>query len=673
MALVKVKIQNFKSIKNTVIPLKNLNLLIGENGSGKTNILEAIEYVYDNLTSSNLRTDIFDLNNSFSNEVRITLYFDFSEFVKISKAQTDSEVNPFSDSDTTPPKYSGYYTKIIALAAAAHNKVLSVQLTQVKGKSIKWNYVYEDRLIFKSLFPFFFIDTRNLDVEKWDYVWNVLGELGKVSNAERKEIEKRISSLLSSDSKEMSKKIKGINDIFSEAGVSIKPDTAKEFARTLIKLYLSGQAINQNGNQLSYYSTGTNTVKYLEVLLRAIDTISKTKMKEPIILLDEPEISLHPRLIDELSDAIISTNSRMSVLLSTHSARLTKNLIVYAEEIALYDVRLAGKYSTAYKMKLFPKYSPTSIPRVTDDHVNSYFSRCILFVEGESELELFSNLIFRELFPKTKYLDVYQAMSNTPVLNIMHPKKNNSSIPYICLVDMDKTISFDIKSKKYFLKGEYFSDNSKEQFQYYNKKQDGQHVYHQRLRINAMAQKLHIHYFKPFWSTNDLNHCALRDAIHNYLINYSIFTLSTTIEGALINENTFDYALSFLNKHITATAYVAFENYLNSIPKTDQLNAIRIAFNGKSDLWQTPAHIRKTAPEDIRNLLDSVSIGKKTSGWLTEYMETFFAQIMGNSEFSINSFRKFLKVSEQRKAAQVAFHRNFPELFELFDRICDMI
>ena len=117
-------------------------------------------------------------------------------------------------------------------------------------------------------------------------VWNVLGELAKVSNAERKEIEKKISSLVSAESREMSKKIKDINDIFSEAGVSIKPDTSKDFASTLIKLYLSGQAINQNGKQLNYYSTGTNTVKYLELLLRAIDAISKAKMKEPIILLE---------------------------------------------------------------------------------------------------------------------------------------------------------------------------------------------------------------------------------------------------------------------------------------------------------------------------------------------------------------------------------------------------
>lgn len=178
--------------------------------------------------------------------------------------------------------------------------------------------------------------------------------------------------------------------------IRVKIQNFKSIKNTVIALKNLSLMIGENG------AGKTNILEaieyfYLELLLRAIDAISKSKLKEPIILLDEPEISLHPRLIDELSDALISTNSKMSILLSTHSSRLTKNLIISAEEIALYDVRLTEKYSTAYKMKLFPQYSPTSTTRVTDDHVNSYFSRSILFVEGESELELFSNRIFREL------------------------------------------------------------------------------------------------------------------------------------------------------------------------------------------------------------------------------------------------------------------------------------
>ena len=40
----KVKIENFRAIKNQEINLKNYNIIIGNNGTGKTSVLEAINY-----------------------------------------------------------------------------------------------------------------------------------------------------------------------------------------------------------------------------------------------------------------------------------------------------------------------------------------------------------------------------------------------------------------------------------------------------------------------------------------------------------------------------------------------------------------------------------------------------------------------------------------------------
>lgn len=63
----------------------------------------------------------------------------------------------------------------------------------------------------------------NLDVTEWGYLWGVLGELGKVSNAERKTIETKINDILLDESQEISRKLKEITDIFSAADVSVKP------------------------------------------------------------------------------------------------------------------------------------------------------------------------------------------------------------------------------------------------------------------------------------------------------------------------------------------------------------------------------------------------------------------------------------------------------------------
>ncbi len=65
MPLSRVIIKNYKSIKHCDVTLSGLNVLIGENGTGKTNLLEAINYFYNNLTDNNVRTDIFDENNRY--------------------------------------------------------------------------------------------------------------------------------------------------------------------------------------------------------------------------------------------------------------------------------------------------------------------------------------------------------------------------------------------------------------------------------------------------------------------------------------------------------------------------------------------------------------------------------------------------------------------------------
>lgn len=520
MPLIRIKIENFKSIKHCDISLSELNLFLGENGTGKTSILEAIYYFYQNLTEANINDSIFDENNRFSNEARITLYFDFSEFVKISKSNSDDSYI-FDDQPSAKIKYGGYYKTIISIAAKSKDRIIPVCMSQIKGKPIRWNYSYEDRFIFKSLFPIFYVDTRTLDVTEWGYVWDILGELGKVSNDERKVIEAKISNILIDESKEISKKLKGISDIFSAADVSIEPAKSKDFAKILSKIYFSGATIHQKGKKLGYYSTGTNSVKYIELLLRAIYEIASAKLKEPIVLFDEPEISLHPLFMDELSESVIDVITKLRILISTHSARLTKNLIVGTELIALYNVKLLNKYTHIQHMKKFSQYSPSSKYRVTDDHINSYFSRAILFVEGETELELFSNPYLKLLYPKLRYVDIFKAMSEAPILNIMNPKLAQTNIPYICLIDMDKAISYNKDSKRFELKGEYIKKNDKERFLYRNKHEEIPYLYHLRKRIEEMETSLRIHYYKPYFSCEDSNYYAFIEAIHDYLMFYS--------------------------------------------------------------------------------------------------------------------------------------------------------
>lgn len=673
MALCRVRIENFKSIKTADFSLQQLNLFIGENGSGKTNILEAIDYFYSNLTTSNIRQDIFDSNNHFSNQVTIRLHFDLSGFVKIAKAQSDPIIIGEEDDTVEDARYGGYYKKIISMASKSPNYIYSIELSQTKHKQIVWNCPFEDRSIIKGLFPLFHLDTRSLDITKWDYLWDVIGELSKVSNSERKLLESSIHSILIDDKREISKKLRDISSIFETANVTIKSATPKDFASTLAKVFFSGQVVQQGGKPLMYYSTGTNSVKYIELLLNAIDEISKSKLKEPVILLDEPEISLHPQLVDELTDSIGDTSEKLCFLISTHSSRLTKNFIINHDGTALFNVRLLDKYSSINRMKLFPQYSPNSTPRVTDDHVNSYFSRAILFVEGETELELFSNPYLHALFPKLHHVDVYKALTDKPVLNIMHPQKNKNAIPYICLIDMDKAVGYKPDTKKFFVRREYIASNPKEAYQFKSKNNAVPFVLHQRLRIEAMANKLHIHYYRPLYSTNDSSHEAFVSAVHDYLLHYHVFAFSTTIEGALVNIHSVNLSTRFLRQRIKADAYTNFTALINQCGKTDKINLLRIVYGGKSDLWQTYSSLQKDLEPQDKAVIDAAFIGKKASGWVTSFIQFFFEDQLQVDSLTPKAFLRIIQDPQQKALLIDSFKHFFPELYDLIQMVEQML
>lgn len=73
MGIKRIKIQHFKSIEQVDLDIQNLQIFIGENSAGKSNILEAIYYFYENLCFKRMRTDIFNENNTFMNRIDIEI------------------------------------------------------------------------------------------------------------------------------------------------------------------------------------------------------------------------------------------------------------------------------------------------------------------------------------------------------------------------------------------------------------------------------------------------------------------------------------------------------------------------------------------------------------------------------------------------------------------------
>lgn len=671
MALSRIRVENYKSIKCCDIALNDLNALIGANGTGKTNLIEAINYFYLNLTQNHLDDNIFDINNKFSNQVSITLTFDLSNFILVSETHTSTISFLFED-ESEHSRFGKYYDSILELAKNSSSNTISIKMLQTKGKGIVWSESYENRFIIKSLFPIFYVDVRTLDITEWSQIWSVLGDFGKLSNSSRTEVAQKVQDLLET-TPDLKNKISSVKTIFRESELSVKAFASKEYSEKLLEIYLQGHVIQKKGRGLNYYSSGTNSVKYIELLLRAINEISKRKLKEPIVILDEPEISLHPNFVDELSEAFLLVGSKVRILLATHSSRLVKKIITGNDKLFLFRVFYDKNYSYISPMSRFTQYSPTSKYRVLDDHINSYFSKKILFVEGETELELFSNPYIRIIFPKLKHVDVFQAMSQTPILNIMLPSKTKNKIPYLCLIDLDKAISYDENKYCFTLKKEFFG-KTKEALMYRGKKEKTQYLKHQRIRIESMTEKLHVHHYLPFYSCKDNGFSEYKNAIHNYLLSYNVFTVNTTIEGALVNDKSFDLAMNYIKNQISEKHFNSLSTYMSTLLSNDKVNLLRIAFNGKSDLLKDRSQVLGNMGSN-KAILENASIGKKTSGWVSEFLDSFFEnQIPQQYEKTKSGFLKYLQEDEFAEGKIIKeFKYTFFELYEIFSLICDII
>ena len=70
-----------------------------------------------------------------------------------------------------------------------------------------------------------------------------------------------------------------------------------------------------------------NSLKYMTVFLKLVINLSKTAWKDITIIFDEPEISLHPQYIEELSDNICELGCNNAIIMSTHSNHLISSLI----------------------------------------------------------------------------------------------------------------------------------------------------------------------------------------------------------------------------------------------------------------------------------------------------------------------------------------------------------
>lgn len=613
LGIVKVEFENIKNLSNIYLSLEDLNVLVGVNGTGKSHIQRFIKYFYDNLIDKNIESDVFDKENPYNDYIKISIKYNLTNFLKISQNNKDNIFNHILD-------------------LLDDSDEVKITMIQYKNNTIEWNCTYEQRKVIKYLFPFYLIDVRNINLFDWENIWNLIGDLGQKRSNEENHFLLELNSLLKKIyGDKFTENIFGLKTELEKLGYGIEVYKNNEKFKQLNKIIFNGESFNYNKRNLDFYSTGSNSFNYLRIFYLVLSKLHKEKFKEPLVILDEPEIGLHPTYIDQLIKYITTCEGKIQTILSTHSSRILKATIV-EDNANVFQISNKKNYTIVKKVKSFEEVKEKRI--ITDKEASYYFSKGILFVEGITEFELFTNKYLKELYPELEEIEIFAYDSNNIALDVSHPRQRKMNIPYLLLLDMDKILTYNSDIKKFNVTGDEYNPlnnnliEEKERY-YYG-------IYRVLLKFRNMIKGItRKTEFIPNYSNFYINNAMYEKLIWHlkiYCRFYNVYPVETTIEGVIVTTNNhfifYEWILSesssYPKKEKLKEIYEKNENVLY------RLEILKHIVDGKTQFLTSLNEDKinnyiynSEVQEGYKMALKLPKLGK-SSGWVSEFLEYYF-------------------------------------------------
>ncbi len=364
MKLRKVLIHNFRSVLDATFEVSNYSLIVGENNTGKTNLLCALRIFYEDGGYK------FDKNRDFpkfeteDNESWIELHFQTENEEQYSlKKEYKSPDNILkvrkyclSDEGKVKPKNSNIYAyedgvlsdnNFYGAANVSSSKLGSIIYIPAVSK-------IEDTL--KTTGPSPFRDLINLVMKKVVATSNVFDELSNAFSKFNDEFKGEEVSGLSIDGIKTD-----VNEELSQWGVGIdievSPIKSDDIVKNLLKPHIEDHKLN--GQRVDIASFGQGLQRHLIYTLIKMSSqynapsIPSKKDFNPdytLLIFEEPEAFLHPsqqevlfRSLKELGNA-----NAQQVIVSTHSSQFVGKSV--NDLTSILRLHRSDKNSVAYQL-----------------------------------------------------------------------------------------------------------------------------------------------------------------------------------------------------------------------------------------------------------------------------------------------------------------------------------
>ncbi|MCB4777783.1 MAG: retron Eco8 family effector endonuclease [Sulfurovum sp.] len=702
MSIKSIKIKNLLSFDELIIDdFKDINCIVGRNNSGKSNLLKLIRFFYNKLEGK--RELPPTLNSNYSTFGTITIVYDTSRIKQIVTSETNKGKSSFFKHI-----YNVLFKEydIFSSLDKDKNSIYELTLQVNSDDSTKWSTKNKDILnIINYLYPFFDIETRHIDLYDWNKLWIIVSRLKSfnINKLKQDDIVKFFNNKLSSDGSGYKEYIEKI-----QHATQTNKYSYREKVLNYVKAGLKGQTFLIDEKSLEVQSDGTNSYRFIKIALELLISLTRRDYINPTIYIDEPEVGLHPKrneeLIYKLYD-IYNTYKKTketkekgkyktpypNIIFATHSPNIVKEVIKLfeANQQILHFSKKQEDNTRVQKMK--STYEDSRFLNIfSDNEARLFFSNFILFVEGETELEIFGNKKLLEKFPKLKEIDIYKSSSNVLSSHI-NPAYSNTAIPYLFLFDADKIYSFNSKIRK---------------FTFENKNKNLYRLPDGKLENNQEIDKLISKYKKGFNKKykNKLDNILKLKTIQdkeftfdkfsfkiketeefkktiqitkNYLNDYNIKFLHTTIEEVLISSYSKKLFFKWVKKKykIKQTDFTRKKRKKRKFLTEDILiEYFRLLFGGKMEILVPYKQIidvkntnqsKKLLTYQSKKLLTylekKLPKQDKTSGWATDFLN-FAIDEMDNS---LTATDKKKREEEFRKK----FKQNFGELYDIITSI----
>ena len=305
----KIKIEGFKSISSTVLDIKPINVLIGGNGSGKSNFIEAFTLLRE-ITEGNLvryvkindgADRLLHFGAKSTREIRLHVFFnsDVNQY-EISLEPTPSNgLIPVDECAyfCNEEKYEDPYGQ--GFVSNGEEAGISQSDTRRVTKHVK--------LALKSWRVYHFHDTSSS---------SPLKRLSKIDD----------NRFLRGDGSNLASFLYRLKEAYKVQYKLIR-NTMRRIAPFFLDFALEPRALGEETIRLewrhkesdAYFDVSSFSDGSLRFLALATLLLQPEELKPSIILLDEPELGLHPAAINVLGAMIRSASKEVQLLISTQS------------------------------------------------------------------------------------------------------------------------------------------------------------------------------------------------------------------------------------------------------------------------------------------------------------------------------------------------------------------